>query len=199
MKNIVEIIIKDLVLSIYPGLMASFVFAVLFMAVYNYALKMGVKSIIREWIDSFKNDRKFRSKFLFAVYIFLVFTKTVFFRSYQGSPIANVWGYWHMYTEEGKINTELFENFILFVPLPVCVFFAYPKRIFGRKRRKFFTTVLKGIEISFAVSCLIEIIQMFFKLGTFQISDLVFNTLGGLFGSILYYVYIKLLHKRKKH
>lgn len=199
MKSVIEMIIKDVVLSIYPGLMASFVFAVLFMTVYNYALKMGVKNIIREWTDCFKEDKEFRFKFLFAMYIFLVLTRTVFFRNYYGSPIANVLGYWHLYTEEGKINTELFENFALFVPLTFCIFLAYPRIIFRRKRKSFFVVIFKGFEISFAASLFIEIIQVFFKLGTFQFSDLFFNTLGGLFGSVLYYIYKKLLHKRKKH
>lgn len=37
-------------------------------------------------------------------------------------------------------------------------------------------------------SLTIELLQLFLRLGTFQISDLFFNTIGGLAGGIIYFL-----------
>ncbi len=41
-------------------------------------------------------------------------------------------------------------------------------------------------KIAFYFSAIIEFLQLFLRLGTFQISDFVYNTLGGILGVILY-------------
>ncbi|HAQ2613759.1 TPA: VanZ family protein, partial [Enterococcus faecium] len=43
-----------------------------------------------------------------------------------------------------------------------------------------------GGKIAFYFSAIIEFLQLFLRLGTFQISDFVYNTLGGILGVILY-------------
>lgn len=42
------------------------------------------------------------------------------------------------------------------------------------------------MKISFLFSLGIEFTQLFLKLGSFQLSDLVYNTLGGLIGGLIY-------------
>ena len=48
--------------------------------------------------------------------------------------------------------------------------------------------ILKSIQIAFLSSLTIELLQLFLRLGTFQISDLFFNTIGGLAGGIIYFL-----------
>ena len=49
------------------------------------------------------------------------------------------------------------------------------------------TVLLKSLWISFVVSLFIEGCQLFLKIGTFQLTDLVFNSLGGLLGGLIYW------------
>ncbi|HFD3535039.1 TPA: VanZ family protein, partial [Enterococcus faecium] len=49
-----------------------------------------------------------------------------------------------------------------------------------------------GIKYVFLFSLSIEFTQLFFRLGTFQLSDLFYNTLGGLIGALLYWLFYRL-------
>ena len=50
---------------------------------------------------------------------------------------------------------------------------------------------LKIVELAFVISLFIEINQLLFQVGTFQISDLIYNTLSGLIGYILFKIMYK--------
>ena len=50
----------------------------------------------------------------------------------------------------------------------------------------------RTVKISFLFSLSIEVCQIILRVGTFQISDLVTNTAGGLIGGIIYWSYYKL-------
>ena len=57
--------------------------------------------------------------------------------------------------------------------------------------------IKRGIPKSVTVfSFMIEFTQLLFHLGTFQISDLTYNTLGGAVGGVIYYLGYS--RKRKK-
>lgn len=51
--------------------------------------------------------------------------------------------------------------------------------------------IFQSIKISFLFSLAIEFSQLFLRLGTFQLSDLFYNTLGGLLGGLVYWGYEK--------
>lgn len=46
----------------------------------------------------------------------------------------------------------------------------------------------KSIRIVFIFSFTIETLQLFLRLGTWQLSDLFYNTLGGAIGGLIYWV-----------
>ena len=50
-------------------------------------------------------------------------------------------------------------------------------------------------KIAFIFSISIEMLQLFLRLGTFQLSDLFYNTVGGMIGGLMYYG----IAKAKKH
>ena len=52
------------------------------------------------------------------------------------------------------------------------------------KRKGFFFTVL----LTFEMSLLVEILQLVFRVGSFDVDDLILNTLGGVLGYLLYLV-----------
>lgn len=43
-------------------------------------------------------------------------------------------------------------------------------------------------KVTFLFSLTIEFLQLFLRLGTFQLSDLCYNTLGGAMGGVLYWM-----------
>ena len=46
-------------------------------------------------------------------------------------------------------------------------------------------------KIAFIFSISIEMLQLFLRLGTFQLSDLFYNTVGGVVGGLVYYGIVK--------
>lgn len=58
-------------------------------------------------------------------------------------------------------------------------------------------TLWQGIKYAFLTSAAIEFLQLFLRLGTFQLSDIFYNTLGGLLGSLIYYTGYKIKHREK--
>lgn len=56
----------------------------------------------------------------------------------------------------------------------------------------------KMLLLSFMASLLVETIQLFSKLGSFDVDDILLNTLGGLIGYLLFRLGNALLHIRHK-
>lgn len=52
--------------------------------------------------------------------------------------------------------------------------------------------VWKSGRIAFCFSIGIEFLQLLLRLGTFQLSDIVYNTLGGCMGGLIYWLVMKL-------
>ena len=62
---------------------------------------------------------------------------------------------------------------------------------------KLFIGITAAISFSFSLG--IELCQILFLVGTFQISDLVTNTAGGLIGGIIYWSYYRLKTTRARN
>ena len=63
--------------------------------------------------------------------------------------------------------------------------------ILWKKRRGFLFTLC----VTFEMSLLVEILQLTFRVGSFDVDDLILNTLGGVLG----YLLLILMEKRGKH
>ena len=53
-------------------------------------------------------------------------------------------------------------------------------------------------KTAFLFSLAIEFLQLFLRLGTFQLSDLFYNTLGGVLGGMIYWICWKIRGKKQK-
>ena len=73
---------------------------------------------------------------------------------------------------------NLFGNVLAFIPFGVMV------PIVRRKNRKF----LRVLGMTFLLSLFIECIQLIFRVGSFDVDDLILNTLGGVIGYIVFCV-----------
>ena len=80
---------------------------------------------------------------------------------------------------------NVFGNVIAFMPM------GFFQPLLAQKKWRGALVVLN----CFIVSLLVETIQLVFKVGCFDVDDLLLNTLGGLLGVIIYYVFQKCLKR----
>lgn len=67
--------------------------------------------------------------------------------------------------------------------------------VISRRCKMFLNTAL----LSFLFSFSIETIQLIFKVGSFDVDDMILNTLGGVLGYILYRIVQRIRIRRRKH
>lgn len=134
-----------------------------------------------------------------SFYFFELFYSTLFNRiGTKINPLLNVFGEWRIFDGESSmyLNLKPILNTVLFLPICVITYFI-AKNILNKaiSHKKLF--ILTSL-FSFSTSIIIELIQLVFCLGTFQVSDLVYNTLGGVMGAIIFATVRKLYRHIKK-
>lgn len=196
MIDFIKMIMDNILVALYQMSGFSFVMAILFMFIYMFANVYGWKKIILDWIKSFKQNSVFRKVFLLAFYTAMILFRTLLNRKMWENPLSNVIGVWGVYSDEGELVTEAIENFVLFLPFVIILFCSLGDRIF-RKQVKLQKCLWYSLKIVFTFSFTIECTQLFFRLGTFQLSDLFYNTFGGCLGGVLYWCGYKISNRRK--
>lgn len=96
------------------------------------------------------------------------------------NPLSNVmggWGIWETVNGEKQLTTECIENVILMMPFTGMVMWTFE---INEK------VVWKSTKLGLIFSVSIEMLQLLLRFGTFQVSDIVYNTLGGMLGGIVY-------------
>ncbi len=193
MEEIIEKIIKDVLTAFYQPFSFALLLAVLFMFLYLYARDHGWKCVCRQWWRAFRTEATFRRAFCLAFYTAMILFRTLLNRNMWANPLSDVMGNWGLYNEKGELTTEAIENLILFIPFVMILFWCFRERLLGEKVR-LIRTLWQALKITFCFSLSIEFLQLFLRLGTFQLSDLTYNTLGGLMGGLLYWTGYKLEH-----
>ena len=197
MIDIIKRIIENVLTALYQPFGFSVIVAVLVMFVFLYAKECGWKVIVKRWVDEFKANKTFRRLFLLVFYTAMILFRTLLNRDMWKNPVSNVIGVWGIYNENGDLTTEAIENLALFIPFIILLLWCLHEKILGDSV-KFFSTLWKSVLVVFLFSLIIEFSQLFLRLGTFQLSDLFYNTLGGLIGGFIYWLGYKLTHKDKK-
>ena len=97
------------------------------------------------------------------------------------------WGIWETVNGEQKLTTECIENVIMMVPFSAVVMWTFGEKI-GNGWKK----ILRySGKIAFIFSISIEMLQLLLRLGTFQLSDIFYNTVGGMIGGLMYCAVMK--------
>lgn len=102
------------------------------------------------------------------------------------NPVSDVLGGWGLYNSKGELTTGAIENFILFVRFTVLLLWTF-KNYLLKKQKSFKWVLLRSTKVVFLFSLIIEVLQLLLRLGTFQLSDLFYNTLGGFLGGFIYW------------
>lgn len=138
-----------------------------------------------------KSRKRFRvlGKILFVLYIafllyFLIFSewygRTGEMREYRYNLVLfqEIKRFWVYKEQLGWISfANLFGNVLIFIPFG----FFMPM---ASRYRSFFLTIL----YSFGLSFLVEAFQLVTKVGSFDVDDLLLNTIGGVIGYIVFVI-----------
>ena len=128
---------------------------------------------------------------MLGIYIIILFYLTLIGRK-QVDPLINVFGGWLPFKRNNQTwNIDAIYNIFLLTPLTFFLDKSFPhiteKNLFK-----------KMILISFGISFFIEINQLIFAIGTIQVSDLVYNTISGVIGGVIYKMSYKITSEQEK-
>lgn len=190
-------IFTNILTALYEPFGFSLLLSFLAMFLYLYAYEpqeagKGWRSAIVTWYQKFKESVFFRKLFLLAFVTSLILFRTLLNRNLWMNPLSNImggWSIWETVNGERQLTTECIENVIMMVPFSTMVMWTFNMRD---------KILWQSGKIAFLFSALIELLQVFLRLGTFQLSDIVYNTVGGIIGGILYYIAIKIRKKTEK-
>lgn len=192
MINILGEILTNILTALYEpfgfSLLLSF-FAMFFwlFAYESEGAGTGWKSAILTWYKKFKKSVFFRKLFLLAFVISMILFRTLLNRNMWMNPLSKVmggWGIWEIVYGKRQLTTECIENVILMIPFSALVMWTFQEKV-GNNWRKI---LCQSGKIAFIFSISIEMLQLLLRLGTFQLSDIFYNTIGGVLGGLIYYV-----------
>lgn len=187
-------ILTNILTALYQPFGFSLLLSFFAMFFYLYAYHpinagKGWKSAMAIWIEEFKRSSKFRKLFVLAFVTSMILFRTLLNRNLWMNPLSNImggWSIWKIVNGEKQLTTECIENVILMIPFTGMVIWTF------NVNEK---VVWKSIKLGLIFSVSIEMLQLLLRLGTFQVSDVVYNTLGGMFGG-LFYLGVKKVHER---
>jgi glycopeptide antibiotics resistance protein len=152
-------------------------------------------------MDAESNRRKTGYLILFALYLVILFY-LLFFSEKMGRTVV---------TEQYRYNLTLFREIRRFYNLRHSETKMFLLNIFGnvaafvpfgylvpklkQRSTSFFFTALFSFELSLCV----ELLQLVFKLGCFDVDDLLLNTLGGMLGYLIYRIMHYFNRRKKRH
>ena len=169
-------------------------FFVMFFYLYAYEAQdagKGWKNAIVTWYKEFKKSVFFRKLFLLAFVISMILFRTLLNRNLWMNPLSDVmggWGIWKTVNGEQKLTTECIENVIMMIPFTSIVMWTF----LGKVDKNWKKILWQSWKIAFIFSVSIEMLQLLLRLGTFQLSDIFYNTVGGAVGGLMYYAAMKI-------
>ena len=114
---------------------------------------------------------------LYLLFLSFILVCTLFSRQ-SIVPYKSVFKGLRLY-DKGRWSIECIENIILFVPYT----FFYLQALAPEKPLK------AAFLLALLTSLFIEFSQLFFWLGAFQLSDLIYNVIGGMIGWLLWFIW----------
>ncbi|EFF28745.1 hypothetical protein EfmU0317_2316 [Enterococcus faecium U0317] len=195
MIKVISSIVVNVLTALYQPFGFSVSLSILAMYFYLFATAKGVagqgfKKSLEVWILCFRSSAKFRRLFFLVFYTTMILFRTLLNRNLWVNPLSDVMGGWWIYetnpsTGEVNLTTECIENLILFIPFSALLMW------FMEQKEKIKCILWTSTKVVFLFSVSIEFFQLFLRLGTFQLSDLFYNTLGGFLGGLIYWIFYK--------
>ena len=193
--EIVAQIITNVLTAFYQPFGFSVVLSAMVMFFYLFAYEptgagKGWKEAARAWADAFRTSAFFRKLFLLIFTTTMILFRTLWNRNMWMNPLSNVmggWGIWVVAKDGTKsLTTESFENVIMMMPFTALMLWTFGEKLVKRGGSR--SVVRRATVIAFGFSLGIEFTQLLLRIGTFQLSDLFYNTLGGFLGGAIYWL-----------
>ena len=189
-------ILTNILTALYEPFGFSLLLSFLAMFFYLYAYEpihagKGWKNAIVTWYQKFKESVFFRRLFFLAFVTSLILFRTLLNRNLWMNPLSNVmggWGIWETVNGERKLTTECIENVIMMVPFSSVLMWTFQEKVENGWKK----ILWKSGKIVFVFSVSIEMLQLLLRLGTFQVADIFYNTVGGVIGGVCYWGIMKL-------
>ena len=183
-------IISNILTALHQTFWFSILAAFLFMFLYLYGRDHGWLGAHKLWIKHFKKSSRFRNIFVLAFCTVMILMRTLLNRNMWANPLSDIMGGWTFTNVNGELTTEPIENVILMIPFTSLLLWAWKDRLVkkGQEKTGVFGLMFLGLKFGFLFSLTIETLQLFLRLGTVQLSDLFYNTLGGMLGGLVYYI-----------
>ena len=158
--------------------------------------------IILAWGRSRLTVGRAVSLFLFLTVTFMIIFKTLIFRELWEDPLNKLmggWWIWNVHADGRRtLTAECFENIIMTIPFGF--FFLMERHCSMRARRLgrtyggveagLWACLRLSLAAAFSLSLCVEFMQTVFRLGTFQLADLFYNTLGGGLGGLAFWLWM---------
>ena len=129
----------------------------------------------------------------FWAYVFILLYRTVIGREPIYDPLSEVWQGWTISRRRWTgLDYQVIGNILMFIPFGALLLLGFEKLSASTKK-----AIVCAAAVSFGYSLFIETLQLVTKRGTFQISDLVFNTAGGTIGAIIYIIIKHIITKKR--
>ena len=125
---------------------------------------------------------------LFIIYLVVLFWILLFKLgvqfTYMGNRRVNLIPFSEFLISKGRINVgEIVLNVVIFVPLGIYAGILFKKWTWRNK-----------LFFFFLVSLMIEVLQLIFKIGAFDITDIITNVIGAIIGLLIYEAIEKLFN-----
>ena len=180
-------ILTNILTALYEPFGFSLLLSFFALFFYLYAYRpansgKGWKAAIATWCEEFKRSSRFRKLFVLAFVTSMILFRTLLNRNLWMNPLSKVmggWGIWEIENGEQKLTTECIENVIMMVSFSAVVMWTFGEKI-GNGWKK---SLWQSGKIAFIFSVSIEMLQLLLRLGTFQLSDIFYNTVGGVLGA----------------
>lgn len=193
MKGTIDLlgkILTNVLTALYEPFGFSLLLSFLAMFFYMYAYEpahagKAWKKAITIWFMTFKSSVFFRKLFFLSFVTSLILFRTLLNRKLWMNPLSNVmggWGIWETVNGEQKLTTECIENVIMMVPFTSMVIWTFREKV-GNGWKKM---LWQSGKMAFIFSVSIEMLQLLLRLGTFQLADIFYNTVGGVIGGVCY-------------
>lgn len=181
------VMIKDIIRTFFRSAPDGFVISILITILSTFVEEKSLKNYTKK-LDS----KEYRLKMYFITYLYMIIYRLVLCRPSTYKPLKNVFGGWgiEVFQYTGINYGSLIGNILLFLIYTIILLVAFKEKFKSQKEILGFCTLY-----SFLLSLFVELAQLILKKGTFQISDLVYNALGGLIGAG---IYILIQKKRRK-
>ena len=194
--ELIKQVITDILTTLYQPFWFSVLLTITLSFVYLYAYQpvetgKGIKAACKAWVEVFKTSAFFRKLVILMFYTVMILFRTLFYRATWLNPLQDVMGGWWIWktsnsTGEVSLTTECFESVLLMLPFVFLLLWVARDKVLKKTSAGSFLWF--GTKVGFLFSLGIETAQLFLRLGTFQLSDLFYNTVGGFLGALVYWI-----------